>query len=414
MTLPLQGVRVLDFGWVNAGAKGARYLSTYGAEVIHLEWKGRLDILRTTSPQHRVPGGAPPGSINLGSSFNNNHAGKWGISLNMRHPKGKDLFRRLLAVSDIVIENYTATTLEGWGFGWERMSEIKPDIIYIQAPGFGRKGPYSAYRTYGPTAAAVGGLTAGVGLADRDPCGYGVSYMDAIGPYFIAIAAMSALRRRNQTNRGVYVDLSQVGPAILYTGTAVPAWSVNGAAYERSGNRSQHMKAAPHGAYRCAGDDHWIAIACSTDEQWRALTWAMGEPAWIHDPRFATLDARHANQDDLDWFVEAWTQRYERYQLMAYLQEAGVPAGVCQDTQDRYENDAQLRHRGYFVNVGHAEISKYDVEGHAGIFSDAAPSPRGTTGWGAACYAEHNPRVYSDLLGLSSADLEAFAAEDVI
>ena len=98
MTLPLQGVRVLDFGWVNAGAKGARYLSTYGAEVVHIEWKGRLDILRTTSPQHSVPGGAAPGSINLGSSFNNNHSGKWGISLNMRHPKGKELFRRLLAV----------------------------------------------------------------------------------------------------------------------------------------------------------------------------------------------------------------------------------------------------------------------------------------------------------------------------
>ena len=414
MTLPLQGVRVLDFGWVNAGAKGARYLSTYGAEVIHLEWKGRLDILRTTSPPHRVPDGAAPGSINLGSSFNNNHSGKWGISLNMRHPKGKELFRRLLAVSDVVIENYTATTLEGWGFGWERMSEIKPDIVYIQAPGFGRKGPYSAYRTYGPTAAAVGGLTAGVGLPDRDPCGYGVSYMDAIGPYFIAIAAMSALRRRNHTNRGVYVDLSQVGPAILYTGTAIPNWSVNGTPYERVGNRSPHVKAAPHGAYRCAGNDRWIAIACSTDEHWRALTRAMGEPAWIQDPRFTTLDARYANQDDLDWFVEAWTQRYERYELMAGLQEAGVPAGVCQDTQDRYENDPQLRHRGYFVRVGHSEISEYDVEGHPGVFSDASPSPRGTTGWGAACYAEHNPRVYGDLLGLSPADLEALAAEDVI
>ena len=143
MTLPLKGLRVLDFGWVNAGAKGARYLSTYGAEVIHLEWKGRLDILRTTSPPHVVPGDDTTDSLNRGSSFNNNHSGKWGISLNMRHPEGKEVFRHLLQISDVVIENYTATTLERWGFGWQQLLALKPDIIYVQAPGFGRKGPYS-------------------------------------------------------------------------------------------------------------------------------------------------------------------------------------------------------------------------------------------------------------------------------
>ena len=234
MSLPLDGVRVLDFGWVNAGPKGTRYLSSYGADVIHLEWKARLDILRVNSPQHPMPEGTPPGpSVNRGSSFNTNHAGKWGVSLNMRDPKGKEIFKRLLQTADIVVENYSATTMESWGFGWETMRSIRPDIVYIQAPGFGRKGPYGTYRTYGPTAAAIGGLTYQVGLPDRYPCGYGVSFMDGVGPYFIASAAMGALRQRDRTGRGVYVDLSQVGPAVLLTGTSIPEWSANGTAYVR-------------------------------------------------------------------------------------------------------------------------------------------------------------------------------------
>ncbi len=414
MTLPLKGLRVLDFGWVNAGAKGARYLSTYGAEVIHLEWKGRLDILRTTSPPHVVPGDDTTDSLNRGSSFNNNHSGKWGISLNMRHPEGKEVFRHLLQISDVVIENYTATTLERWGFGWQQLLALKPDIIYVQAPGFGRKGPYSSYRTYGPTAAAVGGLTAGVGLPDRYPCGYGVSYMDAIGPYFIAMAVMAALRQRQKTGQGIYVDLSQVGPAILYTGTSVAEWSVNAKAYERSGNRSPHVTASPHGAYPCEGNDTWIAIACSTKEHWQALVEIMGRPSWTDNPIFESLESRYANQDQLDRFIGEWTCQYERYDLMARLQNAGVPAGVCQDTRDRYERDAQLKHRGYFVNVKHSEVPDYDVEGHPGIFSDADPSPLGSTRWGAACYAEHNSHIYEDLLGLSTNEVADLTVKDAI
>ena len=278
MTFPLNGVRVLDFTWLNAGAKGTRHLALYGADVIHIEWKGRLDLLRHNPPYHEVPGDtsmpkAAPGydhlkvsSVNRAASFNNNHVGKWGISLNLRHPKGKAIFRDLVKTADVVADNFTASTLDGWGFGPEALEQIKPDIIYVQAPGFGRLGPYSDYRSYGPTAAAISGLTWQGGLPDRYPCGYGFSYMDVCGPYFLAIAVLSALRQRNRTGRGVYVDSSQCGPAFLLTGPALLEWSANGDGYVRNGNRSTYVAAAPHNAYRCKGKDDWVVITCFTEE----------------------------------------------------------------------------------------------------------------------------------------------------
>ena len=427
MPLPLEGVRVLDFTWVNAGAKGTRHLSTYGAELIHLEWKGKLDFLRLNPPYHTLPGerAVPEGgssgyealkvkSVNRSSSFNNNHAGKWGVSLNMRHPKGKAIFRALLATADVVCDNYTATTLKDWGFGFEEMRKVKPDIIYVQVPGFGAQGPYRDYRSYGPSAGAIAGLTWQAGLPDRYPCGYGFSYMDVCSPYFMALAVMAALRQRERTGQPVYVDGSQSGPAFLLTGTSILEWSASGRAYERTGNRSPYTMAAPHGAYRCRGEEAWIAIACSTEAHWTGLARVMGDPSWTAEPRFATLEGRYANQDDLDRLIEGWTSQRERYDLMARLQAESVPAGVCQDTRDRYERDPQLKHRGYFVTVPHSEVPPYPVEGHPGRFSETQPTPLSRSEWGAACYGEHNAQVHGRLLGLTESDLAALAAEEAI
>lgn len=417
MALPLEGVRILDLTWLNAGAKGTRHLSTYGAELIHLEWKGKLDVLRWATPFHAVPGDENnhAKSPNRAASFNTNHVGKWGVSLNMRHPKGKDIFRRLVEKADVVVDNFTASTLADWGFGWEVLQSIKPDIIYLQAPGFGRIGAYADYRSYGPTAAAIGGLTWQAGLADRPPSGFGFSYMDVVGPYFIAMGVMAALRQRNRTGKGVYVDASQVGPSFLLTGSSIPEWSATGRRYVRTGNRSPYIKAAPHGAYRCAADEEkWIAIACYDEAQWKALVTVMGNPAWASEARFATLDARLQNQDVLDANVGAWTLGKDRYALMAALQQVGVAAGVCQDVSDRYDRDPQLRHRNYFVRVRHSEVPPYDVESLPGVFSETPPSPLGTTGWGCHTYGEHNEQVLGRLLGLTRDDIEALAREDVI
>ena len=426
MPFPLNGVRILDFTWLNAGAKGTRHLSLYGAECIHIEWEGKLDLFRRNPPFHTLPGEDPSAageagyahldvpSVNRSVSFNNNHVGKWGVSLNLRHPKGKELFRRMVLTADVIADNFTATTLRDWGFGWEALHEIKPDIIYVQAPGFGLKGPYQNYRSYGPTAAAISGLTWQGGLADRFPCGFGFSYMDVCSPYFLAMAIMAALRQRERTGKGVYVDSSQCGPAFLLSGTSILNWSANGQRWVREGNRSTHITAAPHGAYRCQGADNWITIACSEEEHWRGLASVMGHPDWTKDPRFATLQDRYKHQDELDPLVESWTTSQERYDLMTHLQAAGVPAGVCQTTQDRFDTDPQLKHRSYFVEVPHSEVPPYYVEGHPGRFSETQPTPLGRTNHGTATYAEHNEKIYGDLLGLSSSEIEALREEKVI
>ena len=294
------------------------------------------------------------------------------------------------------------------------MVKVKPDIVYVQAPGFGFQGPYRDYRSYGPTAAAISGLTFMSGLPDRYPVGYGFSYMDVCGPYFVAMATMMALRQRDRTKKGVWVDSSQAGPAFLLTGTSIMDWSANDRSYERSGNRSAYEPAAPHGAYRCQGDDMWIAIACRDDAEWDGLVAEMGGPEWTASPQFATLTDRYENQDDLDAHIEAWTQKQERYDLMERLQARGVPAGVCQNTRDRYEIDPQLAHNGYFVNVPHSEVPSYDVEGHAGRFSETPPSPFGQTGHGAKCYAEDTESFYADVLGMSQERIARLQAEDVI
>ena len=427
MSKPLEGIRVLDFTWLNAGAKGPRHLAAFGAEVIRIEWTEKLDFIRYGFPQHAAPGeSAPPTgdrgsfdrskvqSVNRAAGWNNTNAGKLGVSLNMHHPQGKELFREMLPLADVVTDNYTAQTLERWGFGYEEMRKVKPDIIYVQAPGFGKLGNYRDFRSYGPIAGGVSGLQFMSGLPDRASCGYGFSYLDVGGPWFIVMAVMSALHLRAKTGRGQHVDLSQVGPGFLLTGTAILDYTANGRHYERSGNRAPYTKAAPHGVYRTQGEDNWIAIAVSTDEEWRAFCHAIGDPEWTDDPRFASRESRYENQDALDARVTAWTQDRERYEVMDLLQKSGVPAGVCEDTKDRTELDEQLIHRGYMQQVDHTEVGKYRVEGIVGRWSETQPHAEGSIGWGAPCYGEHNHRVFGDLLGLGPSDVGKLAEQGVI
>jgi len=410
-------VRILDFTWLGAGAKSTRHLAAYGAEVIRIEWKGKMDFLRNARPYHFVAdedAATAAASPNRSASFNNLNPRKLGISLNLRHPRGKELFRRLLPKADVVLDNYTADTLKDWGFGYDAMDAIRPGIIYVQSPGFGFRGPYRDYRSYGPTAAAVAGITHMAGLPDRYPCGWGFSYMDVVTPWNIAIAVLACLRYRARTGKGQWIDLSQAGPGFLLTGTALLDYAVNGREYVRTGNRSPYLPAAPHGAYPCAGEDAWIAIACFGDADWRRMVEALGNPDWAEQPRFGTLEGRLANQDALDVCLGETTRGWDRYALMKKLQRAGVAAGVCQTPADRFDTDPQHQARGEYRMVSHAELGEYAIEEVPSRWSRTQPHTGGPEGRGAPGYGEHNASVYGDLLGLSADDLTALRAEDVI
>src|SRR5439155_10704794 len=266
----------------------------------------------------------------------------------------------------------------------------RPDIIYVQASGFGATGPYRDYRSFGPVAAAISGLTYMSGLPDRWPVGWGYSYLDVMSPWFVVAAILMSLCHRGRTGRGQHVDMSQSGPGFLLTGTALLDHQANGRAYRRTGNASPHLPAAPHNVYRCRpgdnGVEEWIALACFAEAEWRGLVAAMGDPTWAGEARFATLADRLRNVEALDQHIGAWTLGWERYALMDHLQRAGVPAGVCQTPADRVDRDPQLAHRGFYVELEHSEVGRHRVENAPGKMSVTPPYVGGLHDRGAPCY----------------------------
>lgn len=427
---PLEGVRIADLTWLLAGAGGPRLLASLGAEIIRIEWRDRLDFLRYMPPfaQAKNEGAAKAGamdlsglskdsvkSVNRSGYFNDINAGKKGVSLNMAHPKGRELFKRLVAVSDVVVEAFTAETMRKWGLGYDTLKSIKSDIIYMQQPGWGYKGPYVKFASYGPIAQAVSGLTEQSGLpAPHPPAGWGFSYMDWSGAYYCAITMLCALYYKKRTGKGQYIDCSQVEPGIYMTGSAVLDHLVNGRHYQRTGNRSPYKLAAPHGAYRCTGEDRWIAIAITNDDEWKDLVREMGTPSWTQQAKFSSLATRLLHQDELDQLVTEWTKTQEPFALQERLQKAGVPAGVCQTAQDRVERDVQLRHLQWLIPLRHSEIGEWPIKDVPFHFTNATVNQGGPTERAAPCYGEDNDYVYDELLKLTKSERSELEKEGII
>ncbi len=420
---PLHGVRILDFTWFLASAGGTRFLSAFGAESIKVELKshpdtrmaamapvgGRAARDRATGP---LPGVTDP---DMGGQFNNKNPGKRGISLNVRHPKGLEIARRLVAMSDVVAEGFSPGVLDSWGLGWDALRAIKPDIIYVQQSGMGARGTYGRFRTVGPIANSFSGLSEMSGLPEpAPPAGWGYSYLDWMGAYSFALAILTALFHRARTGEGQWVDASQSEAGLFISGTTILDWSANGRIWSRYGNRSPYKPAAPHGAYPCAGDDRWLTIACFTEGQWRALIEVAGRPAWAGDPRFENLAERLKHQDALDALVGAWTRTRDAYEAMVALQRAGVAAGVCQTAGDRCDRDPQLAALAWLTEVTGTKIGRWPIA-EVPVRMSASPAHiGGRLDRGAPCYGEDNEYVYGELLGMSPQEIKGLAEEGVI
>ena len=427
MLFPIENVRIVDCTWLLAGAGGPRFLAGLGAEAVHIEWKDRLDPLRggglvipLGEEQERVKGGeamSRPTKIGIDQSgtFAENNPGKRGISLNLRSPKGKELFKELVRISDIVVESFTAPTMERLGLGYEELRRANPSIIYLQQPGFGKAGQYLDFVSTGPVAQAFSGLTEQSGLpSPYPPAGWGYSYLDWSGAYFCAMAMISALYHRARTGQGQYIDATQAQVGIFLTGTAVLDYDANNRASQRTGNRSPNVSAAPHGAYRCKGKDRWIAIAVYDDAEWRSLGGVLGEPAWTKEERFATLTSRVEHQDELDGRLEGETILWDPFDLMERLQAAGVAAGVCQTAEDRMTRDPQLDHLRFQVELPNSLVGTWKVKDFPIHLSDSPANSGGTLNRAFHTYGEDNDYVYGTLLGLDEGEREKLAEENVI
>jgi crotonobetainyl-CoA:carnitine CoA-transferase CaiB-like acyl-CoA transferase len=415
-------LRIFDFSWFLASAGGTRFLAALGAECIKVEWKANPDTrMAAMAPvggrAARQEATAPLPGVNdpdMGGQFNNKNPGKRGLSLNVRHPKGLEIARRLIAISDIVAEGFSPGVMDRWGLGYEALREIKPDIIYAQQSGMGSRGIYGRHRAVGPVAAALSGISEMSGLPEPAmPAGWGYSYLDWIGAYSFAAAMLAALHYRDRTGRGQWIDASQTESGIFISGAAILDWSANGRAWTRSGNRSPYLPAAPHGIYRCAGDDRWIAIACLTDADWDALAAEIDAP-WTSADRFATLTGRLDHEDDLDRLVAAWTAAQEAYMLMERLQGVGVPAGVCQTAGDRCDRDPQLAHLGWLTEVAGTKIGRWPLAEFPVKMSETPPYIGGIVDRGAPCYGEDNEWVLGELLGMGKSEISRLAEDGVI
>ena len=406
---PLAGIRVCDFTWIIAGPTCTRVLGDFGADVIRIEHAQAVDSVRMGRP---IVGDTP--TYNNSGFFNYINRNKRSVLLNVRHPMGFEVIKKIIAESDIVVENFSSRIMSNWGLDYPQLKVINPKIIYCSISGFGHFGRDMDFTTWGPTAQALGGLTYTSGLPGKPPAGWGYSFMDHTAGYEAAAAIMMALHHRNRTGEGQHIDMSQVEGGIVLNGPAILDYTVNGRKWRREGmppgNRAWEPKVAPHGAYPCTGEDRWLAIACMNDAEWQAIVLAMDEPAWAADPKWATNAGRVANEDELDARIAEWTSTMTDYAAMEVLQAAGVRAGVCQRASDRYERDPQLRSRDWWHVLDHAEIgpSEYD-----GVLPKLSESP-GSLERAAPVLGQHTHEVLREVAGMTDEEIAEHEAMGVL
>ena len=400
--LPLDGVRVLDLSKVWAGPYGTRLLGDMGAEVIKVEGPGAWDMIRSLSlvsqTEERV--------YNQSAYFNHYNRNKYGCAIDFSHPKGLELAMRLVALSDVVVENYRSDVMEGLGLTYEAMRQARSDIIVISMPSHGLWGPQAHHLAYGTHIEQLGGLVSLSGYPDGPPQRSGISYGDPMAGSVAAAAAIAALLYRRRTGSGRHIEVAQWEAFLSFVGEFFLEYGMTGREPARRGNR--HSSMAPHGAYPCQGEDSWVAIAVGSDEAFAALCRAMGRPELARDERFADVVSRHRHQDELDAVLSAWTRERSHDEAAAQLQAAGVSATPVL-TIPEIMRDPHLTERGFWEEVTHREAGTWQMDGPAWRF-DLAPAHVRLP---APCFGEHNDYLFRGLLGLSEDEVAELEREGV-
>lgn len=338
---PLAGVRILDFSRILAGPLSTTYLADFGADVIKVESLAAIDNVRTVGPYKDNLSTAD--SSFFGIMVNSS---KRAMNLDLSKEKGREIARKLVAWADVVAENFGVGVMKSFGLDYEELRKINPSVIMISSSSFGQTGPLAKMIGFGVEQQGRGGFTYLTGWPDRVSVPPHNAYSDATAPWFSALALLAALDHRNRTGEGQYIDLAQHEVATTLLAVPLLAYSASGHVRGKQGNRAS--SAAPHGAYPCLGEDRWCAITVLTDQQWDAFRRALGNPDWSRDPRFGTLTARKANEDELDERIAEWTRKSTAEEVMETLQRAGVPAGVVKNDRDIVDFDPHVRERGFY------------------------------------------------------------------
>ena len=401
---PLDGLKVLDFCWVAVGPQTTKYLAEYGATVVRVESSKRPETLRRAAP---FAGGIQ--GVNRSGYFANYNANKYGITLDMRHSRAKDLVLRIASWADLVTENFTPGTMEDWGLGYAQLKEVNPKIVLFSTSMLGRGGPMEKQPGFGPVLSSLAGLTHITGWPDRDPVNPYGAYTDFIGPKFAVTSILAGLDHARRTGEGIHLDMSQLETSLHFTAPLMLDQAVNGRGQARRGNRDHD--GAPHGVYPCLGEERWIAIGCFSEREWQELAGVikrLGE-GWAQEDRFATFEARKKNEDDLDQLMAGWTSGWDSLELMHTLQAAGVGAGVVNDTRDLF-SDAQLKHRGHFVFLEHPEMGVYATERSE---MELSLTP-GSLERPAPLLGQHTHEVLTQIIGLSEEEYRSLEEDGAL
>ena len=385
---PLAGIRVVDITTGVAGPSAAQNLTYLGAEVIRVH----------SELQRRGPVADDDPAVNILQT------GKLSIRLNLRDSRGLELAKRLIAISDALIENMRPGTLQKMGLDYDALREVKPDIVAVSlsTSGYGGK---ERDVGYAPNFVARSGLASMSGYEGGPPAEY-VNWPDLVSGNWLVFGLIYGLLHRERTGEGQYIDLSAVESLTTLLGDQLMTPLMTGRDASQRGNRDEHM--APHDAYRTV-DDCWVAIAVATDEEWPALCGAIGRDELASDPRFATLEARRTHLDEASTALAAWAAEQSRDDAVATLQAVGVAATPVLNNADLL-HDPHIRAQGRWAEIQHPLHGSRTVMGPPWKLSGTPVAVRGP----APLSGQHEGYVFGDLLGLTEAEIESLRADRVI
>ena len=391
---PFEGLKFIDLCWSGAGASIMNLFAHYGATVIRVESARQTDPIRRVLTYTNYTKETPR-ALELSAYYAFSHpAKKYGIILDLKNPGAKDVFRKLVVWADVLGESFPAGVIERLGFDYKVLQEIKPDIIMFRSCGYGHTGPMAGQAGFGMILSAFSMMYSLCGWPDRDPVPVSSYYTDQLSPLCGMLALVAALDYRRRTGKGQCIDHSQIESGLNYLAPLILDYSANKRKLANTGNKCNY--AAPHGVYRCKGDDRWVAIAVLTEEEWLSFCQVLGNPDWTRYAIFTTLQSRINHSDELDKFVESWTQNYTAEHIMDVLQKASVGAGVVANARDLAE-DAQLNYYNFFREVEHPYTGKAKYYHPPAFILSRAPAEVGRP----TLLGEHTEYICRQILGLS-------------
>jgi benzylsuccinate CoA-transferase BbsF subunit len=398
--LPLEGYRVIDFGWAAAAPRATCLLADMGAEVIKVETHRRLDPVRFGPDNtERDPEKDP-----LFHSINRN---KLGILLDLTTPEGKSLIQDLIKKSDVVVENFSPGVMKRLSLDYEQLKKLKSDIIMVSFPGVGSEGPLSMVVTYGPSLAALAGLDGLIGYEGERVLGMQQAYADINSALFGAFAIQVALFHRERFHEGQYIEVAQIESLLSTMPEPVMEFSFNGRNLKTIGNLDRKM--AVHNNYPCKGEDKWVSIAILTDEEWGNFCRAIGSPPWTLQNEFADSYKRRQHREKLDQHIGQWTKTKTPYEIMELLQSVDVAAAPCADTEDRF-TDPHFQFRQNIVNIEHPATG---LDFIPNVVCKLSETP-GTIRRPAPMLGEHNEYVFGEILGLPQDTIQSYIDKKIL